>query len=79
VLLRAFFSVEIERQVPLFPFSFFFCSRFHTDGLNLSRSDAQYCHVVTVLTRVQSRLDICISARFEANCEVMPMRSFANF
>jgi len=24
-------------------------------------------------------LDICISARFKVNCEVMPLRSFANF
>jgi len=24
-------------------------------------------------------LDVCIFARFEVNCEVMPLRSFANF
>ena len=28
---------------------------------------------------VDKSLDVCIFARFKANCEVMPLRSFANF
>jgi len=44
--LRAFLSVEIEHQVPFFSFSFFFCNRFHTDGLNLSHAQM---HIIVML------------------------------
>jgi len=30
-------------------------------------------------TDKESGVDICISARFKVNCEVMPLCSFANF
>jgi len=35
--------------------------------------------VVLLLYCYESRVDICISARLKVNCEVMPLRSFANF
>jgi len=82
-LLRSFSQWKIEHQwsrATVF-FILFFCNRFHTDGLNLSRQDAQYYRVVTVLITVhlELRVDICISARFKVKFEVMPLRSFANF
>ena len=53
--LASFLSVEIEHQIPFFTFSFIFVTAFiqsYRWPESLSRSDAQYCHVVTVLTRV---------------------------
>jgi len=46
-MLRAFLSVEIEHQVPFFSFSFFFCNRFHTDGLNFPH--AQMRNIVMLI------------------------------
>ena len=36
-------------------------------------------NIIVMLMYWQSTLDICIFARFKANCEVTPLRSFANF
>jgi len=67
-LWRAFCQWKNVHQLSTdFSFSFFFCNRFHTDGLHYSHAQ-MHSIVVLIPCWQESRLDIYISARFQGNC-----------